>query len=197
VHDLQILEDDCYAAGLPGLPALRAAAPERTWLIASLSKSVAAGLRFGAVLCPSGLGETARLATQHGYFGLSAPILDIVQRLLVSGRAAELRTAVQAEFDRRLGIALNALGRFDVSWQKGLAFVWLKLPSGWRASTFTRTAEAEGVLIRSSDEYALVDGHAPNAVRIALAGDVPEDRFAGAMATLARLLDRPPNSFFD
>jgi DNA-binding transcriptional MocR family regulator len=196
-HDLQILEDDCFAAGTPEIPALRAVAPERTWLIASLSKSLAAGLRFGAVLCPPGLGEAARLAAQHGYFGVPGPVLDIVHSLLVSGRAAELRSLVQAEFDRRLGITLNALGRFDVTWQKGLAFVWLRLPQGWRASSFLREAEARGVLMRSADEYALVDGHAPNAVRIALAGGPPEDRFAAAMQTLADLLDRPPNAAFD
>jgi DNA-binding transcriptional MocR family regulator len=196
-HDLQILEDDCFSAGSPGLPALRAVAPERTWLIASLSKSLAAGLRFGAVLCPPGLGEAARLAAQHGYFGVPGPVLDIVHSLLVSGRAAELRGLVQAEYDRRLGIALNVLGRFDVSWQKGLAFIWLRLPQGWRASSFTREAEARGILIRSADEYALVDGHAPNAVRIGLAGGPPEAAFAAAMRTLADLLDRPPNAAFD
>ncbi len=74
----------------------------------------------------------------------------------------------------------------------GLSFVWLPLPRGWRGSTFAREAEAAGVLIRSADEYALVDGHAPNAVRIALDGEVAESRFIAAIETLARLLDNPP-----
>ena len=30
----------------------------------------------------------------------------------------------------------------------GVPFVWLRMPLGWRASAFTRMAEAEGVLVR-------------------------------------------------
>lgn len=192
-HDLQIIEDDCYSVADAEVPSLRAVAPERTWHLTSLSKSIAAGLRFGAVVCPTGRGESARLATQHGFFGMSRPLGDIVEHLLTSGEALRLKLAVREAFAERLAIALNALGRYDVTWQPGLSFLWLRLPSGWRASTFTRHAEAEGVLIRSADEYALVDGRAPNAVRIALSGNVPVERFAAAMATLSRLLHNPPD----
>ena len=73
-----------------------------------------------------------------------------------------------------------------------VAFIWLLLPLGWRASTFARVAEAEGVLLRSADEYILQDGAAPNAVRIALAGGVPEERFLRATGRLARILENPP-----
>jgi DNA-binding transcriptional MocR family regulator len=73
-----------------------------------------------------------------------------------------------------------------------LRFVFLRLPQGWRASTFAREAEAEGVLLRSADEYALIHGRAPHAVRLALAGTVPLARFESALQALARLLDRPP-----
>jgi DNA-binding transcriptional MocR family regulator len=190
-HDLQIIEDDCYSVADAVIPSLRAVAPERTWHLASLSKSIAAGLRFGAIVAPAGLGEAARVALQHGFFGLSRPLADIVEELMQSGDAQRLKLAVREDFARRLQIALNALGRYQVTWQPGLSFLWLRLPSGWRASTFTRQAEGLGVLIRSADEYALVDGHAPNAVRIALAGNVTIERFEGAMNTLARLLDNP------
>jgi DNA-binding transcriptional MocR family regulator len=192
-HDLQIIEDNCYSVALATGPSLRALAPERTWHITSLSKTVSAGLRFGAVICPTGHGEAARLATQHNYFGLPRPVSDIAYALFRSGEASRLRDRVQEVFTRRLEIALNLLGRHDMVWQKGLSFLWLPMPRGWRASTFARTAEAQGVLIRSADEYALTDGRAPNAVRIALAGGVPEADFAEALTKLARLLDTPPD----
>lgn len=191
-HDLQIIEDDCYSVADAEIASLRALAPERTWHVTSLSKSIAAGLRFGVIVCPTDRGEAARLAVQHGFFGMSRPLSDIVRELLSSGEAARLKRAVGQAFAARLDVAVTALAGYNVTWQPGLSFLWLRLPSGWRASTFTRHAEAAGVLIRSADEYALVDGHAPNAVRIAISGRVSEARFAEAMATLARLLANPP-----
>jgi DNA-binding transcriptional MocR family regulator len=191
-HDLQIIEDNCYSVALATGPSLRALAPERTWHITSLSKTISAGLRFGAIVCPTGLGEAARLATQHSYFGLPRPVSDIALALLTSGEAVRLRDLVQDAFARRLELALNILGRHEMRWQKGLSFLWLPMPRGWRASTFARMAEAQGVLIRSADEYSLTDGRAPNAVRIALAGGLPEADFIAALTKLARLLDAPP-----
>jgi len=192
LHDLQIIEDDCYSVAEPSAPAIRALAPDRTWYVTSLSKAVSAGLRVGAIVCPTGNGESGRIAAQHSFFGLSLPLAEIALRLFTSGEAARLRDAGQAVFARRLALLLNILGRHEMRWQMGLSFVWLPLPRGWRGSTFAREAEAAGVLIRSADEYALVDGHAPNAVRIALDGEVAEPRFIAAIETLARLLDNPP-----
>ena len=191
LHDLQIIEDDCYSVAHASDPWLRSLAPERTWYITSLSKSISAGLRFGAVVCPTGHGEAARLAVQHSLFGLPHPITDIVHALLQSGEAYRLRERVQAVYAQRLETTLNVLGRHDLRWQKGLSFVWLPMPRGWRASTFTREAAARGVLIRSADEYSLTDGRAPNAVRIALAGGIAAQRFCAALTILAALLDAP------
>ena len=191
-HDLQILEDDCYTAPSSGLPSLRELAPERCWHVSSLSKTISAGMRFGVVVCPVGMGEAGRLAAQHSYFGLARPVTDIITELLRSGEAMALRQSAQEVMTRRQQIALETLAGHDVAWQPGLSFLWLRLPVGWRASTFTRMAEAEGILLRSADEYALVDGHAPSAVRIAIAGGVNEERFSAAIERLACLLDNPP-----
>lgn len=190
--DLQILEDDCYSVPSADLPSLRAMAPERVWHVTSFSKTISAGLRAGMIVAPRGMGEAARLAAQHAFFGLSHPVSEIVQDLIRSGQARELRDAVNAVYARRLGIAAAALADYAPRLQPGLSFLWLPMPQGWRASTFAREAEAEGVLVRSADEYALIDGHAPNAVRVAIAGGMAEEGFAAATRTLARVLSRPP-----
>lgn len=192
-HDLQIIEDNCYSVTEASGPSLRALAPERTWHVTSLSKTISAGLRFGAIVCPTGLGDAARLAVQHSCFGLPRLVSDVAYALFRSGEAARLRVAVNAVFLRRQELALNILGRHEVRWQKGLSFMWLPMPRGWRASTFARVSESVGVLVRSADEYALTDGRAPNAVRIAFAGAIPEAEFLQAMTVLARLLDNPPS----
>lgn len=191
-HDLQILEDDCYSVSASNLPSMRALAPERCWHVGSLSKTVSAGLRFGYVIAPAGMGHAGRLTAQHSFFALARPIEALVLNLLASGEAARLQALVQADLEERLQIAVNELGAFDLAWAPGVRFGFLRLPSGWRASTFVSHAEGAGVLLRSADEFALNHGRAPNAVRIAFAGNVPLDQYRMGMRRLAALLADPP-----
>ncbi len=190
--DLQVIEDDCYSVMGSDLPALRALAPERCWFVGGWSKTISAALRFGYIVCPTGMGEAGRLTVQHSFFALSRPLSELVQDLLISGKAADIKRAVQAELAERSELMVNHLGMQNLGWQKGLPFVWLRLPSGWRASTFARTAEAGGILVRSADEYALIHGRAPHAVRLAVNGQIPRDRLEGAMDRMAALLACPP-----
>jgi DNA-binding transcriptional MocR family regulator len=99
---------------------------------------------------------------------------------------------VRAALEPRLRMVVNMLGAHDLSWQPGVPFVWIRMPKGWRASSFLSRAEAESILLRPADLYALVHGKAPNAVRLAVSGLVPRQRFEAALETLARLLASPP-----
>lgn len=194
-HDLQIIEDECYApqmANADNLPTLHALAPERVWHSGSLSKTVSAALRFGYVVCPTGMGQAGRLTAQHNFFALSQPVHALCLDLLQSGAAADLRDKAKVEFGARLQMIVNRLGAYDLAWQPAMPIAWLRLPQGWRASTFARMAEDEGVLVRSADQYAMVTGRAPNAVRLAVAGNIPRPQFEAGIVALARLLPRPP-----
>ncbi len=199
-HDLQIIEDESYS-NRPGSlrapdaePALRMLAPERVWQIAGLSKILSAGLRFGALICPSHRAAIARLAAQHSYFGLSRPLTLTVTRLLNDPQSQRLAGAVMTEFVSRAAIARRILPADRLTTQPALPFVWLTLPAGWRASRFAQAAAAQGVLVRPADEFAAVSGTAQpaaNAVRIALAGNLSHQALADALWTLRRLYDTP------
>lgn len=191
-YDLQIIEDDCYSVPATEFPALRALAPERCWFVGSWSKTVSAALRFGYVVCPVGMGSTGRLTAQHSFFALSRLLSEVVLHMLQSGQADRLRADVQKELGQRTQLMVNTLGTQDLGWQKGLPFLWLPLPSGWRTSSFARAAEADGVLVRSADEYSLIHGRAPHAVRLAVNGMISRSDLGGAVERLARLLVSPP-----
>jgi DNA-binding transcriptional MocR family regulator len=192
LYDLQIIEDGCYAPSLRSLATMRAMAPERVWHIGSLSKTISAALRIGFIICPVGMGEAGRLTVQHSSFALALPISEIMLQLLSNGEAERLRRAALVEMECRVDLVVSRLGRFDLAWQPGLPITWLKLPSGWRASAFARMASEQGVFVRPADEFALVHGRAPNAVRIAIAGHMPIARLDRALRLLERLLDSPP-----
>jgi DNA-binding transcriptional MocR family regulator len=190
--DLQVIEDDCYTPAVTGAPSVRSMAPERTWFVGSVSKSLSAALRLGWVICPTGMGHTGRLTAQHSFFALSRPVADLCQHLMATGVASDLRGKVSRAFSERLQVIVAGLEGHAVTWQPGLPFIWLQLPSGWRASTFLRMAEADGILLRSADEFALIHGRAPHAVRLAINGGLTLAQTADVCARLSALLAQPP-----
>jgi DNA-binding transcriptional MocR family regulator len=192
-YNLQIIEDECYPGPTDDAPTLRALAPDLVWFIGSLSKTVSAAVRFGYAVCPTGMGEVGRLTSQYSYFALSRVVAALCLDLFTSGQAAQIRDRVTAEYSDRLQIVVNRLGAFDLTWQAGLPFVWLRMPNGWRASTFAQRAEEAGVLMRQADQYAMVHGRAPNAVRLAVAGNCSRAELERGVNSLAQLLARPPS----
>ena len=191
-HGIQIIEDDCYRMGDPRAPSYRALAPELGWHVSSISKSLTPSLRVGFALAPEGRGPHLRRVAEHGYFGLAQPLAGVTGILLGDPNTKKLVRTVQKEMARYVRVAVNTLGGFDLTWDDQVPFVWLRLPSGWRSAAFTRAAEAKGVQLRSADEFALRDGRAPNAVRIAINGHVSLQAFEAAMLQLRGLLDNPP-----
>lgn len=191
-HGVQILEDDCYRMGEARAPSYRALAPDMTWHVLSISKTLTPALRVGFALAPEGRSQELRRAAEYSFFGLAQPLAEITRILLSDPRTKELIVSVRQEMAKYVRVAVNALGGFELVWNDQVPFLWLKLPAGWRAAAFTRAAEAEGVQIRSADEFALRDGRAPNAVRIGVNGHVSLKRFEEAMQRLRSLLDNPP-----
>lgn len=192
-YNCQILEDDCYRIKHSGLASYRELLPELGWYVTSPSKSLTPALRIGFALAPMGKSQMLRRAAQYNYFGVSVPVCDLVTLVLGAPEADNLSEAITCQVNEYVRAAVNALGRFDLKWREDVPFFWLKLPRGWRAGTFCRAAEKQGVLLRSADDFALIDGRAPHAVRIAVNGQIALKHFAGAMAVLEHLLSNPPD----
>ncbi|CTQ34319.1 aminotransferase-like domain-containing protein [Jannaschia rubra] len=190
-YNLEIIDDDCFAC-VPTAPTYRDLAPNRTWVTTSLSKTISPALRMGMIGPARGRADLAVTAMQQQVYGLPRPQIDLVRTLIETGVAASIREDVMRLQAARVIAARRALAGYDLIAREDVPFAWLRLPRGWRASSFLRAAEAEGVMLKAADEFALVDGQAPNAVRLALNGTLSDDRFEGALATLTRLLASPP-----
>ncbi len=190
--DLQIIEDDCYRMGDALEPSFRALAPERGWHVSSISKVLTPALRVGFAIAPRERSADLRRSAEYGYFGLAQPLAELTRLLLSDPRTRQIAKDVRKRMGEYVRITVNALGGFDLNWAPDVPFVWLNLPSGWRAAAFSRAAEREGIQVRSADEFALRDGRAPNAVRIAMNGHVTLDQFEDATLRLRALLDNPP-----
>ncbi|MEM9843692.1 MAG: PLP-dependent aminotransferase family protein [Pseudomonadota bacterium] len=191
-YQLQIIEDDCHTITRPDFPAYRALCPERAWFISSLSKTVSASLRFGYAVAPTGQGLHARQVAQSTFYGLPQIVVDIGAALLRSGEAERFRVAVRDRIAQRVQLAVNRLGQWEINWRVDAPFLWLKLPQGWRGSTFARACEAKGIRVKPADEFALADGQAPNAVRLSLDSNLAVSEFEAALQAMSDLLAAPP-----
>ncbi|MDF1727705.1 MAG: PLP-dependent aminotransferase family protein [Sulfitobacter sp.] len=191
-HDLQILEDDCYRMGAARGQGYRQLAPERGWYVTSLSKTVTPALRIGCAVGPRGMNAALHRSAEHGYFGLATPMIDLAAALLTHPDLPAITARARQGVEDYIKVAVNSLGGFDLHWRRDVPFLWLHLPPGWRASAFCRAAEKVDVQVRAAEEFAGRDAQSPHAVRMAINGAVPLDRFEAAMERLRLLLDNPP-----
>lgn len=191
-YQVQIIEDDSHCIARPQDPCYRALCPERAWYVSSLTKSVSAALRFGFIVAPEEQAGRARQVAQSTFYGLPQPMLDLCAELIVSGEAERIRAATEARVLERVRSAVNILGRWDIRWRPDVPFLWLRLPQGWRASSFVRACAERGIRIKAGDEFSLPEGRAPHAVRVGLNPNLPEAEFEAALSTMSNLLAAPP-----
>lgn len=190
--DFQIIEDDCWGIGPAKHPSFCNICPERAWYLSSFSKSVTAGLRFGYLLCPQAGFPTASRLMQTSSFGVSRAVVDIAQELLVSGDAVDIRRQVLKVVTERVEHTVNQLGKWDISWRRDVPFIWLKLPRGWRASSFASACERENIMVRAADEFALNNMPSPHAVRISVNCNIPQETLGRAFTKIDTILAQPP-----
>ena len=193
-HNLHILEDDCYRLGAAQAPSYRMLAPERSWYISSISKSITPALRLGIAVAPKGEAAVLRRAAEYSFFGLATPMTDLAAKLLVHPELPGMMLRAREEIGAYVHRAVNVLGSYDLEWRSDVPFLWLRLPEGWRAGAFVQAAEAQGVRIRAAEEYACRDARAPHAVRFAVNAGVSIESYENALMRLRELLDHPPES---
>lgn len=191
-YEMQIIDDDAFGIFSTETPSMQTIAPERTWYIGALSKSVSTGLRIGYLITPNGHGAAARTTVLSNCYGVSQIICDLATQLITSGQAEVIRTRMLAYNQRRAQMAANILGNWNMQWNPKVAFIWLHMPAGWRASSFQRACEQNNVLIRPADEFALSDGKAPNAARITFGATLTDSEFEVALKTIAKILQSRP-----
>jgi len=189
--DITIIEDDCHTTAPSEIPSYRSILPDQSYLVSSLTKSVSGALRFGYAVAPVGREKELRQVAQSSFYGVAQPILDLCHELIASGAAFQIRDRVIAETARRVRLAVNALGAWDLRWREDAPFVYLNMPRGWRASGFAMACAKRDILIKPADEFALPDRGSPNAVRLAINTCGSDTLFLKAMSDMNHLLANP------
>jgi DNA-binding transcriptional MocR family regulator len=116
--------------------------------------------------------------------------------MLTSGDAERNLTIIHNEMKKRIAIAVDALGEFDLRYQQGGFHIWLTLPEPWRLSEFVSRAAEQGVIVKSGELFAPPGGSVAPAVRLSLSSPQTIEQLQLGVDTLKALLQSNPVSEF-
>ena len=191
--DLPIIEDNVYGF-LDDEPPLAALAPDRCIVIDSLSKKVAPGLALGFIVPPRRLRESMMASVRSGGWTASGFAFAAAQRMMADGTVAELTRLKRLDACARQKLAIDRLAGFDIRTNGKCYHLWLTLPAHWRSQTFVAAAARRDIALTPSTTFAATPGHAPNAVRLALAAPTMDQLDTG-LRTLAAMLNTREDDF--
>ena len=191
-YGVHIIDDDSYRNGPFIGPSYRQYVPELAWYTTSPSKSISAALRIGFVVPPEGHLNAFIRSVTFNSFGVPTAITSVYAYVQNHPEMPAILKSTRAHMADRMRMALNVLGGYKVRWQENVPFIWLELPDGWRSGEFCRSSEAQGIFLKSAEEFGPRDGRRVQAVRIALNGGIAIERFETALRGLRDLLDHPP-----
>ncbi|SHL56184.1 transcriptional regulator, GntR family [Bradyrhizobium lablabi] len=190
---LVVIEDAVYAF-LDDVPPLAALAPDCCVVIDSLSKKVAPGLALGFIVSPPRLRESIMASVRSGGWTASGYAFAAGQRLMGDGTASELSRLKRLDARQRQQMAADRLAGFAMQTNAKSYHLWLTLPPHWRSQTFVAAAARRDIALTPSTTFAAAPGHAPNAVRLALAAPTLEQLDTGLRA-LSGILNAKEEDF--
>ncbi|MDE1992213.1 MAG: PLP-dependent aminotransferase family protein [Rhizobiaceae bacterium] len=187
-YDLQIIEDDIYSLLPKNLPPpIAALAPERSWYMLGVAKTIAAGMKIAYVVAPTiAQAEAQFWPGVRATFWMAAPISAAIStQLIESGGAERIIAAVRQEMISRHGIVRPILDQTDFVTRDGALHVWIRLPDGVVAPELATQIRERGVNVGTGDPYALPGEAAPHAIRIGIGHAKPQSELETAMRIIA------------
>jgi DNA-binding transcriptional MocR family regulator len=191
-YAVPIIEDDAYAL-LPrqGLPPLATLAPELTYYITGLSKTLGAGLRTAYVCAPSERMAQRLAGALRATTVMASPLTNaLATRWILDGSADAVLDAMRDECMARQALAARHLDRHALQAQPEGFHLWLPLASSWSVVEFASYLRTRGVGVVASAAFA-TDTEPPDAVRVCLGGPMSRAECDSALALIADTLDHP------
>ncbi len=184
--NLVAVEDGVYSFLTDDTP-IAALAPERVIYVDSLSKRIAPGLTLGLIAGPTELAGRLASAVRSGAWSASGLPVAAGAHWMANHRSHAIVVAKRADARARQAIAREVFQEFGIKGDSRAYHLWLPLPEPWRAETFVAAALRLGIALTPGSAFAVTPGHAPSAVRLALAS--PEQSvLVQALRTLRDLL---------
>ncbi|WP_410664211.1 PLP-dependent aminotransferase family protein [Amycolatopsis sp. lyj-84] len=195
--DIPVIEDGIYTFLRPEVRPFATYAPERTVFADSMSKRLAPGLTTGFLAVPPGWTERLAAAVRSGGWVAPRFALEAATRWITGGTLETVERAKRLDAAERQRVTADRLAGFALRADPRAYHCWWELPEHWRAETFVAAAARRGIAVTPAAAFAIVPGHAPNAVRLAVSSP-PLETLAAALDVLAGLAaGRPEDAGVD
>ncbi|MGH8352521.1 MAG: PLP-dependent aminotransferase family protein [Pseudomonas sp.] len=176
-HNLLIIEDEAHGVLVDDRPPpLSAFAPERTILISSLSKAVAAGLRVGYLHAPASLVSRLSAALRVSCWMATPLTLEIATAWIEDGTAETLRQQQVIEITRRKGLVAPLLAGLRFMTHPLSPHFWIEVPEPWRAAEVEADLKRQNYLITTAEAFTVGRSAAPQYIRASVSNAASNDR---------------------
>ncbi|WP_142386529.1 aminotransferase-like domain-containing protein [Bacillus sp. Marseille-P3661] len=188
-HNQFIIEDASYhLLNKEPLPAVASFAPEQVIYIASLSKSIAPGLRLAYVAVPSQFKEPISKALYNLNVSVSPLLAELGARTIVSNQFEVLIEEHQKQTIRRNQVVNRYLADYTCLGVDTGIFRWLLLPGKITGAEFEKLAAQQGVQVYAAERFVVGNSCPERAVRVAVCAPETIGELERGLIILKRLL---------
>ncbi|OAK67156.1 PLP-dependent aminotransferase family protein [Lederbergia galactosidilytica] len=192
-HNQFIIEDASYhLLNKRPLPAMASFAPEQVIYIASLSKSIAPGLRLAYVAVPSRFKDPISKALYNLNVSVSPLLAELAARIIVSNQFEILIEKHRQQNIERNQLLNRHLADYSCLGDETGIFRWLLLPDKMTGAEFERLAAQKGVQVYAAERFVVGNSCPERAVRVSVSAPDTLEEFEEGLMTLKRLLNVIP-----
>ena len=192
-HNLQIFEDDIYGV-LPEVapPPLSTYAPERSWYILGLSKSLAAQLRVAYAVAPNAMAAAGAFwpGVRTTNWMVAPLVAEVATHWLERDIGERVLRSVRTETASRKALAGAILPAANIAAHPSSYHLWIELPAGWELQEFLAAARRASVIVGAGDSFAIRKKDGERHFRIGIGVPADEAELRRGLDVVADLMDR-------
>ncbi|MFC7394203.1 PLP-dependent aminotransferase family protein [Scopulibacillus cellulosilyticus] len=171
------------------LPAIASFAPEQVIYIASLSKSIAPGLRLAYIAVPSQFKEPISKALYNLNISVSPLLAELAARTIVSNQFEVLTRGHREQTIRRNQVVNRYLADYTCLGVETGIFRWLLLPGKMTGAEFETLAAQKGVQVYAAERFVVGNSCPERAVRLSVCATETLEELERGLMILKRLLN--------
>jgi DNA-binding transcriptional MocR family regulator len=190
-HNITIIEDDVFRLldSRTQPQTIYALAPERTFHLTGLSKTLSPGLRMGFLVAPSDQSHILKAHIRSAASRAVGLTGELARYWIETGAAENILTRIRNEFAVRRDVFIEYFKDCKFQCEPASPFAWLELPQWWAPGRFATHLAARGVKVTPGNAFQLASQPASRHVRICFGAPSSSGQMREALNTVRTLMD--------